>query len=124
MTAYAKNVVVYNNQPVYQLSTHLIQRQGVTDEQLERLKELHIKKLKLFDEMSATDDTAKLKEGALRLQAIEFAMQDNWNFPQDPGMHEWYLIPKCTCPRMDNIDRRFPGSKLRIISETCPVHGR
>lgn len=116
--------VVYNGKPMYYLNPQLIERQGVTDEQLERLKELHIKKLKLFDEMSATDDTAKLKEGARRLAAIEFALQDNWNFPRDPGMHQWYLIPKCTCPLKDNMDYRYPGSTHRIYDEDCPVHGR
>ena len=123
MTTYDESTVVYNDQPVYRLNAHLLRRQGVTDDRLERLKELHVKKLKLFEEMEATNDTAKLKEGARRLQAIEFAMQDNWNYPQDPGMHEWYLIPKCTCPQMDNEDRRYPGSITRVINADCPVHG-
>lgn len=123
MTEYPDNVIIYKGQPHGALNERLILRQGVSDEQLERLKQLHVMKLDLFEEMKETDDRDKLREGAKRLQAIEFAMQDNWNFEQDKGMHEWYLIPKCTCPRMDNIDNRYPGSDRRIINLDCPVHG-
>lgn len=117
------NTVVYKGQPMYNLSGRLIESQNVSHDQVLRLVELHVKKLSLFDEMKATDDPAALKAGAKRLEAIEFAMQDNWNFTQDRGMHEWYLIPKCTCPKMDNADSRYPGSTHRIFHGNCPVHG-
>ena len=115
--------VMYEGKAMYTLNERLAIRQGVTDEQLETLKELHALKLALFERMNTTVDHAELKRGAACLEDIEFGMQRAWNFPEDRGMHEWYLIPGCTCPKLDNAERRYPGAEQRIISADCIIHG-
>jgi hypothetical protein len=110
----------------------MAKRQGVTDEQLENLKAIHEIKLELFRLMGIAlaeylrdGDATELKSGAHLLEQIEFALQRNWNFSEDTGMHEWYLAPGCRCPKMDNAERRFPNApgSLRVINGDCPIHG-
>lgn len=115
--------VVYDGQVPYRLNNHLAVAQGVSCEQLEALKRLHQKKLSLFALARLTDDKATLRRIAQDFEATEYEMQQNWNFPIDSKYHEWYTIPKCTCPKMDNMERRGI-TEDRIISELCPVHGK
>jgi len=114
-------VVVYNGKPIYNLNSSLILRQGVDASELRHLKFLHAEKLKYFDLMKETDEKEKLKEYAHEVECIEFEMQKAWHFTQDRNFHEWYKVPKCTCPKMDNADNR--GTNRRIIVMDCPVHG-
>ena len=114
--------VMYNGEAVYNLNSSLVLRQGLDVSDLRNLKSLHAEKLKYFDLMRETDYKHKLKEYAHEVECIEFQMQKAWRFPQDRNFHEWYKVPKCECPRMDNIDSR--GSDRRIISMNCPVHGQ
>ena len=96
-------------------------RQNLDVSELRALKSLHAEKLKYFKLMEETDDQAKLREYAGEVKFIEFEMQKNWHFPQDETFHEWYRVPKCTCPKMDNADRR--GTKYMVINQQCPIHG-
>lgn len=113
--------VVYNGEPVYNLNSSLVLKQGLDVSELRNLKSLHAEKLKYFDLMRETDYKHKLKEYAHEIECIEFEMQKAWHFTQDRNFHEWYKVPKCTCPKMDNADNR--GSNRRIIVMDCPVHG-
>ena len=88
---------------------------------LSELVETHKMKLTLFDEMDKTDDSVKLHAFADGVQQLEFKLQRLWGFSENAHFHEWYLVPKCTCPKMDNADYR--GTKYGITSGDCPVHG-
>lgn len=114
-------MVIYNGQPMYNLNSNLIIKQGLDVSELRELKALHAEKLKYFDLMRETDDKIKLKEYAHEIECIEFQMQKAWHFPEDKNFHEWYKVPKCTCPKMDNADSR--GTQWRVIFSDCPVHG-
>lgn len=105
------------------LNERLAFRQNITDEQLAKLKELHIVKDFVFGLMEKTDDPVQLKAGADLVEQLEFALQRNWNFDEDAGMHEWYNVPGCLCPKLDNMDSRYPGSTHRIHTQDCPIHG-
>ena len=113
--------VTYNGKPVYNLNSSLVLKQGLDVSELRNLKALHAEKLKYFDLMRETDYKHKLKEYAHEIECIEFEMQKAWHFTQDRNFHEWYKVPKCTCPKMDNADNR--GSNRRIVVMDCPVHG-
>lgn len=56
------------------------------------------------------------------IEAIEFYMQELWEFPQDRDFHShWYRVKWCTCPKLDNDDNI--GEVGRYISSSCPYHG-
>lgn len=117
-----KNTVAeYNGKKVY-LNEKLIKQRKLTKEQIENIKNLHVQKLKVISEMELTNDIDKLHHLAEEIENIEFQLQKNWGFEQNRNFHYWWLVPKCTCPDHDNIDRY--GTPYRVISQDCPVHGQ
>lgn len=113
--------VHFDGKPVYALNASLVLRQKLDASELRALKSLHAEKLKYFKLMKETDEPEQLREYAKQVEFIEFEMQKNWHFPQDASYHEWYRVPKCTCPKMDNEDRR--GTEYKSIDPQCPIHG-
>lgn len=110
-----------DGKPVYRLNSNLIMNKGLTTDEVFELISLHQQKLQIFDAMEKTNHPAKLKELAAQVTEIEFAMQKAWHFTQDANFHEWYRVPKCLCPKMDNVDAR--GTSFRVTTQNCPIHG-
>jgi len=68
-----------------------------------------------------TDKPEVLKACAEALEEIEFFMQGFWGFDRDSKFHRyWYMMPGCTCPKMDNEEHWGRG---KIHVSDCPVHG-
>lgn len=116
-----KYTITVDGKCLYRLNEGLAIRQKVTDEELKRLVVLHELKLFVFSHMTKNDDPDFLRECADIVTQIEFALQRNWHFPEDENFHEWYLVPGCACPKMDNADCR--GTTMRYINMSCPIHG-
>ena len=112
--------VTYKDKTI-KLNPALVMKQGLDLFNIGVLLELHVEKLKYMEKMEATDDVTELKNLADAIEYVEFEMQAHWGYPKDVRYHEWYNIPKCTCPSMDNKDRR--GTDYCIISSDCPIHG-
>lgn len=105
----------------YYLNKRLIDRQNCWTN-VPQIIEAHLEKLDLFDEIDAGKWNDILPAAAKQLKQIEFKMQRLWKFGEDARFHEWYLIPKCECPKMDNADMR--GTDYSVINAECPVHGK
>lgn len=106
------------------LNEHLAKQQNISDEALELLKESHVERIHLFAAAkvaAANDDVALLRELAAKFEALEFRQQALWNFPQDANYHMWFTLPGCTCPTLDNYDRR--GTAYRVYNGNCLIHG-
>lgn len=108
----------------YNAKSRLLERQKVTDKQKETLAYLYFCMDRLFDdarEMNPNKQANRLRAVAEQIEAIEFQLQDNWNFPRNKSFHSyWYKIPHCSCPKMDNADRLGTGSF--VYSCDCSVH--
>jgi len=89
---------------------------------IEKLKEIHIERMKLEEQMENTNDPILLHKFAQKREQIEYRLQKVWGFPEDSNYHRWWEVPKCTCPRLDNLDN-YP-TKYRNIDLQCPVHGK
>lgn len=116
----SKYLVEYKTHKYY-INKKLCDMQKLSEDNIRGIVQKHIQKLMMFEQMEETDDPNKLKELAQIVNDIEFDLQELWGFALDENFHEWYLVPKCTCPKLDNIDRR--GTKYRIFSGDCPIHG-
>jgi len=119
--------VLINDVPISFLSQALAERQEISDEDLEQLKEFHVSKTELFEMMEMSDPENPPSEDFFPqcvklLQDIEFLMQRSWGFSEDADFHTWWCkAPHCTCPELDNAERS--GTKYRIYREDCPLHG-
>ena len=103
------------------LNSDLIEQQGVTEEGIKRILDLHKLKSIVFDCMLDTDDADELHYLADCVEHVEYALQEAWGFPLDRNFHYWRNVPKCSCPELDNRERY--GTEYRIIDCKCPVHG-
>lgn len=115
-----KYTVYYKGQPKSQINPNLIKRQGVDDVGLDIIKALHAQKYSLFERMEETEDPIKLKELAQKVESVEFKLQREWKFPISKNYHRWFEVPRCQCPKSDNVD--YLGTGYRVISATCPIH--
>ena len=105
-----------------ELNQELIKKQGLDPERVKRLQELHAYRKQVFADMELETDPAALRAFAVRVESIEFQLQEAWGFVQDAQKHSWWFqVPHCQCPKIDNWER--VGTGQRIINGDCPVHG-
>jgi hypothetical protein len=103
------------------LNSNLIVRQRIDDLTVDRIKKLHTIKNCFLDLMHLENDSKKLKDLTSKITQIEFQLQKLWNFPQDEYYHRFWELPKCECPKMDNIE--CYGTGHRYINPQCRLHG-
>lgn len=103
------------------LNGHLLSRMNVSDTDTVLIHNLHEIKHYVFQLMEITDDSIRLKRYAKVVEDIEYRLQKHWGFDISRDMHDWYLVPKCSCPKSDNAGMK--GTIYRTISKNCKVHG-
>lgn len=86
---------------------------------LTKLKKCMLEKLKVFDKISKSNRS--LKNKYKQLTDIEFNMQMLYGEPEDIKYHKFWETPKCTCPKIDNLEL-FPSDNP-IFDKECPIHG-
>lgn len=104
------------------LSPTLALKQGITYEDLDKLKKLHQIRLELFEESRSLNTTSENRQLAERVEHLEFELQKAWKFTPDKKFHSWWFqVPTCKCPKLDNLDSL--GTGFCVISGNCPLHG-
>lgn len=103
------------------LNLNLAIKQGLNQDDVDRLKFLHIGKYNLIKQMEQTDDKYLLRMFGGMITLIEFELQRSWKFPMDKKFHRFWDLPKCSCPKIDNDDRYPTG--IYVTSQNCPIHG-
>ena len=106
---------------VIQLNERLIDRQRLTSREVEQIKKVHFTKSEVFEKMRETSDRVLLRKLAEEVTELEFKLQRLWGFELNKNWHEWYSVPKCSCPKIDNYELR--GQDMKIYSSHCSVHG-
>jgi len=103
------------------LSSRFLDRQNAW-ENLDEIKDHFTIKFELFTEMEKTDETEELRELADKITQNEFIIQELFNFDRDARFHRFWELPKCECPRMDNMDSW--GTGRSVTSSNCKIHWR
>jgi len=103
------------------LNTHLARNQQLSAEEIELLKDTHVMRVLIFTAMEKTDDPKILKGFAKIFEDLEYTQQELWGFGKDSKFHRWFEVPKCSCPKLDNLDRI--GHKDNVINLSCVIHG-
>jgi hypothetical protein len=102
------------------LNSRLVENQNVSQTDQDIIQRLHELKHCVFQFMQDTDDVDKLREYAQIVETIEYKLQKHWGFKLDRNFHDWFDVPKCSCPKMDNRDAK--GTLYRTISGGCKIH--
>ena len=103
---------------------HMMLNKALMDQQncwenLETLKSLHKKRLKIEDKLAdkrRKNFKALLNEWTLN----QYALQKAWGFPENAKYHRFWDIPACACPTMDNSDSWPHG--FYVKSGGCRIH--
>ena len=97
-------------------------RQKITDEGLEVLKALHVKRIRLEESFQGgKDGTMTGQEYAEAWEAIQNELQEAWGFDVNKDFHMFWQMKGCTCPHMDNRGNYLTGPYS--YNSGCPVHG-
>lgn len=113
--------VYYKGSPVTKLSEHLVKSKKLNASQIKVLKDLHVERLGIEEQMSATEDRADLKQLFKFWTQNQRDLQTAWGFEANDSFHRFWEVPKCTCPYLDNLERL--GTPFKIINKSCIVHG-
>ncbi len=104
------------------LNPYLVLSQGLTAEDVERLKGLHVEMLSikaLFHCAAPGDFDALLAQ----VEALEFRLQAAWRLGRDRTRHvHWRMVPGCRCPVRVNVASL--GRPVQVVGQDCPVHAR
>jgi len=96
-------------------------QQKIDKKRLSAIKDLHVKRTEIFAKMQNSDDVTELRQLAEEVTQIDFSLQKEWGFSRDESYHMWwYRVPKCSCPKNDNEERR---GFQNIYSSGCIIHG-
>lgn len=102
------------------LNKNLICRQNLTNVEVRHIEKLHDARLDILEQMLTETDPDKLVNLALMHRCNQFSLQKAWKFPLNADFHDWYEVPGCTCPKMDNQDMK--GTPYHIYSGDCKIH--
>jgi hypothetical protein len=113
--------VIWKGKPQFQLNGRLLAVQKVTHN-LEKLKQIHVTRLDIEEAISLENNLDILKDLVIDWEMCQFELQSLWGFKEDSSFHEFWTLPQCQCPVMDNRENK--GYYRRIINLGCPLHGR
>jgi hypothetical protein len=128
----------YGKKNKWEINEELAKKQYLDDKRLEVIGELYRDKDRIERRMRycfkehqrivnrpnytgwKTRYELQLKDCFKEWKKLEFCLQALWRFELDASYHKDYLLPGCTCPKMDNDDD-YPA--LRHVSGNCLLHG-
>lgn len=113
--------------PGVTLNAGLVEKQGLSERDINDITKLHELKHYVFQIMDSVkgvtdDDRLILLQCVDMVEKIEYKLQQTWKFKIDRSWHNWYEVPKCGCPKMDNRGYKGVGD-YRIINRDCILHG-
>ncbi|MCK9416354.1 hypothetical protein M0Q97_06825 [Candidatus Dojkabacteria bacterium] len=86
---------------------------------LDKLKNCLLEKLKIYEEI--IKNNTNLHKYYKKLTDIEYNLQLLYGEKEDKTYHKFWETPKCTCPKIDNIEIYL--NKEPIFNLKCPIHG-
>ena len=103
------------------VNARLFSNQNINLEGVKKIENLHKVRNCYLTLMENTDDITNLKKLSKIIEQIDFQLQKLWKFKVDSKYHRFWNLPKCQCPKLDNMDALGTGRK--IYSKNCPIHG-
>ena len=92
----------------------------VDDKNIDKIKACLVEKLKIFyDIFKYKRDLNKYYK---KLTDLEYNLQLLYGEDEDLSFHRFWDTPKCTCPKIDNIEI-YPSTNP-IFDDKCPIHGK
>ena len=121
-----KYVVHYPDGTADCINVDLAKKQGLTDEDLIKIKVYWINRWTIETLMEGLDPEVESNLHSLKTlfekwRENEFELQEVWGFPRSADYHRDFDLPHCTCPKLDNED--YLGTGYRVVTAGCIYHG-
>lgn len=118
-----KFIVRTHDRVISIINPELAAMQDLTDERISAIAKMHLARFRICTRASRLQSTSKKNLRILfdEFTANEYALQEAWGFEKDASYHSWWEFPHCTCPKLDNAERK--GTKYQIHNPNCPIHG-
>lgn len=121
MTFTNEDLTVYHNdKPILRLNGNLAERQGITKEALTELKESHVDRYLIEQQLEQASRVEDINMLFKEWTRINFLQQRLWGFPEDSNYHPSHRLSHCSCPKLDGDDRLGVGYK--VMTSGCPIH--
>ena len=104
----------------YVLSISLIKKQGLTQKQVDKIKDLNIERLMTEAQLEKQYSADQIRAWYNVWEQIQFDLQKAWKFPKDSTYHPSHRLLLCSCPTSENDDRL--GHPDKIYSPDCKLH--
>jgi hypothetical protein len=107
------------------LNPMLVEKQRLSQERVEDIVRKHAELDAHIAAMDALPDgSGDLRPMAVRLEGIEFELQDLWGFERIASMHSHWHRPKaCRCDGTVNRALWSQGVRGRAVRRDCPIFG-
>jgi hypothetical protein len=106
---------------VLRLNQRLITQQGLDQEQVDKIKELHLERISIENQLASAHRVEDIKAIFGYWTQNQFALQRGWSFPEDANWHASHRLPHCSCTaKLDNDERL--GVPYKIITPGCIIH--
>ena len=109
------------NKRISTINSRLVANQGLSLDDVDRINNLHIVRNCYLTLMENVNDKEDLRYFTKIITQIDFKLQEIWKFKEDSSYHRFWELPKCDCPKMDNMDTY--GTGHRYINPNCLLHG-
>lgn len=110
---------------VIELNDRLLKQQKIDKDTCWKIHALHWARHQLINEIKVIDANSnqgsKIRVWADKITVIDFALQEQWGWPQDIKKHRWWELPGCDCNSEQN--QRWLGTSKRFMSDDCVYHG-
>jgi hypothetical protein len=106
------------------INLELAQRQNLSEDEVFKIEQLHYSRRLLHDAIAqaiSAGNKTVARAIAKALPEIELELQKLWKFKQDIGYYKFWLVPGCSCCKLDSDDN-FPYGPY-YINNGCNIHG-
>ena len=103
------------------INSRLVANQGLDSNTVNEINKLHRVRNCYLTLMEEVNDKENLRHFSKIVTQIDFQLQRLWKFKEDSVYHRFWELPKCDCPKMDNMD--VYGTGHRYINPNCTLHG-
>ena len=104
----------------YYLNDYLIEKQGLTEEEVDVIKGLHIERLMTEKYMETLFNREEIQSWYKVWVQIQYELQASWKFPKNADYHPSHRLSKCVCAKLDNDEKL--GTPYRVLTKGCPIH--
>ena len=104
----------------YMVDRHLVIDKGLTQDEVDKIKELHIELLMTEGQLNTLFNKDDIKAWYSVWEQIQLELQEAWGLEPSINNIPAHHLSLCSCPKAENDNKL--GTPFRIIDSNCRLH--